>query len=104
MIFNMKINLLDSTTGCPTNIDETWYQQDSATVDYRDYVASGSFIKIEDEYEEVGFRIIKITEDTVHFIEKNLGDYFIHMTDGTIHAISERECKIICGMLGLQLL
>lgn len=53
-------------------------------------------LKLVDEYKDTGYRIVPISSQTVNYIEDNLGDLFLHMNNGQIHAISEAEAdKII---------
>ena len=56
-------------------------------------------MKLVDEYKDTGFRIVPISMYTIDYIEKNLGDYFLHMKDERIHAISERECNDIVAII-----
>ena len=56
-------------------------------------------LKLVDEYKDTGFRIVPISMYTIDYIEKNLGDYFLHMKDERIHAISERECNDIVAII-----
>ena len=44
-------------------------------------------LKLKDEYIDTGFRIVPISMYTINYLEKNLGDFFLHMKDGQIHAI-----------------
>lgn len=56
-------------------------------------------VKLIDEYEDTGFRIVPISMYTINYLEKNLGDFFLHMKDGQIHAISEKECNDIVAII-----
>ena len=56
-------------------------------------------LKLVDEYKETGYRIVPISVQTVNYIEDNLGDLFLHMNNGQIHAISEAEVDKIIDII-----
>lgn len=59
-----------------------------------------TILQLTDEYKETGYRAVCISVDTVSYLENNLGDFFLHMKDGQIHAISEDEYNMIWSILG----
>ena len=56
-------------------------------------------LKLVDEYKDTGYRIVPISSQTVNYIEDNLGDLFLHMNNGQIHAISEAEVDKIIAII-----